>query len=306
MSAHPPTRERLGASSHRVTRTPDAPTILVAGVWAALLDCLPLYQHDALWIERNYGLKPKLQAMLGYRSAPEPLRWRIPQVKGRDASRKELDNIIRRAHSPLDELSDEEFFDWLIYSKEPVPDPFSKLPTRRDETHLLQTIIESELQKRFGLVTGIPGLYHDGDCLRLKLPRSGVIIPARIDGLVRALQYYPDRDCARFFWVSSAGLGGGAPARASLHIVNGYRAVSDGAVILRHTMQADIQGWATGNCVIATNGISQLRLPYILRAALPGLSACAITSELGEAAARTLKEGRFEVEVFHPEGIGDE
>ena len=275
------------------TERPDhVQAVLVGGVYSYIIgDGLELDESDARRIEKLYGLPVDVQYQLGYRSAPQPLRI--------------YRDIVDRSTSQwLDTLDDEQFLNWFTYSKEPL---YSR-PIRVEvgEVNVLQDALEIALAKRFGEVGGIPGLYFD-DCLRAKLPRSGLLVPCRVDLIPRALLCYPRVDQKSTFWLTSNGLRGGASARASLHVANQHRAEAERVVVLvSHTIEADALAWERGEAVAAINGLSPLRVTRELRLSLPELKGCMISLADSDRLARTLRENGLRVRVEEAEGLGNE
>ncbi len=263
-------------------------TVLVGSVYSYILsDGLESFESDAKRIEKLYDLPVDTQYQLGYRSAPQPVRL----------YQEVVDLLISQW---LDTLDLERFLNWFTYSKEPLYPP----PVRVEvgESNVLQDVLELALAQRFGDVGGVPGLYVD-DRLRVKLPRSGLLVPCRVDSIIRAILCYPRADQDKTFWLSSNGLNGGAPARASLHVANQHRAeVERVAVLVSHTIKADALAWESGECVVAVNGLSPLRVARELRLALPDLKGCVISLPDSDRLARTLREHGLRVRVEETEG----
>ncbi len=132
----------------------------LAAVFAYLIrDCLSLNTSDARLVKMRYGMSAEHIESLGYRSAPEPLRLHVAQINGHDATPEELQDHARHRHAHLDAMTDEEFFDWLTYSKEPVELPLADLRARIETLTVHQDMIERALAERFGDVMDVPGLY---------------------------------------------------------------------------------------------------------------------------------------------------
>lgn len=273
-------------------RSESAQIILAGGIYSYLLnDCLTLFKADASVIEREYGIPLDVQYSLGYRSVPECLRL-YSEIRNEDVSRW------------LDSLSDDQFCDWFTYSKTSLYS-YQRPDMPAAEYRPALSLIEQGIIERFGCVEGIPGLYVD-DQLRVKMPHSGVLVPCRIDSIIRALLHYPRPGEDQRFWFSSNGLRGGAKASASLHFTNESRAVRERiCVIVSHTLQADAIAWATGECVVAVNGISPLKLPHALRAVLPDLRGCVCLPELGDHLIRTLRDNGLRVRVEETESADE-
>lgn len=284
MSTNPSTLQRA-----RAKPLPDhVQTVIAGSVYAFFGASLSLYESHARAVEAAYGLPSCTQYLLGYRSAPEAVRYYV-EHRNEDVSRW------------LDSLSDDEFLDWFTYSKTPLY-TYVRADAPAQELNLTLDLLELELAQRFGSIEGVPGLYVD-DRLRVKMPRSGVIVPCRINGIIRALLAYPSPGETKRFWLSSVGLNGGVAARATLHIANEHAAVRHRvAILVTHTIEADARAKKTGECVIAVNGVPPLRLPYALRSALPDLKGCLVAPELDDHLARTLRENGFRVRVDEMEG----
>lgn len=283
---------QLKTSSQIAERPADVQMALVAGVYSFLYgDCLELYESDARRIERCYGLLPETQHLLGYRSAPQPTKF--------------FREIIDYSTSNwLDTLPDDVFLDWFTYSKEPLFP--SSVSVQIGERNLQQDFLERAIAERFGEIEGIPGIYID-DRLRVKLPHSGVLVPCRMDSITRAMLCYPRADEDKTFWLSSNGLHGGARARASLHVSNQHRAAAERVcVVVSHAIEADALAWQSGECVVAVNGLSSLRVARELRAVLPDLKGCMVSVADSDRLARTLRENGLRVRVEETEGRNDE
>ncbi|MGB9182411.1 MAG: hypothetical protein WCB68_24485, partial [Pyrinomonadaceae bacterium] len=205
-------------------------------------------------------------------------------------------------HVRLDQLSDEEFFDWTtygtVYDERERRWVHERLLSQPPETTDPYATIEQELNEQFGPVEGIPGCYIDNDYLRLKtFSPHRLIVPCRIHSTMRALQIY-NYDGSDFYWHSTPGARSGAKARASIHIANESLAALEGrAIIVSHTLEADSLAWAERKCVIAINGLSSSRVRRELHAALPDLKRVAVPSRLG-LLARTLQENGYLVLTF--------
>lgn len=274
-----------------------------------LLDCLALYQADAARIEKAYGLPAVAQLWLGYRSCPEPLTLRTPQKDGRDLSHDEYLSLLKKAHARLDAMSDDEFCDWLTYSKDKIEkiecEALESVSWRSEAWPLYQSIIEEELATRFSAVSDVAGAYTD-DRLRLKLPARGLLVPIRRGGRIRAVACYPRAGLDSFFLLTSKGLPGGAKASMSIHIANGGRAIEDRiCIVVGHTVEADALAWETGDCVVAANSFLPFAFLRELRLALPCLKGCAVSSALGDAYARALRENGLRVRLLEMEGEGN-
>ncbi len=264
-------------------RSEAAQVVLSAALYATLLrDHLTLSERNSSAIEKHHGLPPSVQYSIGYRSAPE-----TPSAR-----QLERWDTARRQHERLDSLSDDEFFDWLLYEKEHIE-------PRAPEDSDPYTFIEEELTERFGAVEGIPGCYLDGEYLRLKtLPNYSLIVPCRVDGIIRALQIFRSEGSS-FFWWSTPDATGGARARASIHVANESLAQMQGiAVIVEHTIAADASAWSKHLCAVACNGLSPRRFVRELRAALPNLKRVALSAQL-ENLARALREYGYTVRTFN-------
>ena len=266
--------------------------MLAASVYGYMLrDGLSLLESDARAIKREYGLPTETQLHLGYRSAPQALRF---------YSEQRNDDVSRW----LDSLSEDEFLDWFTFSKQPLY-TYVRPDAPATECNLALNLLEQGIAAGFGELQGIAGLYVD-DGLHIKMPRRGIIAPCRIDSIIRALLVYPRPGEDQTFWLSSNGLNGGASARASLHIANQSRARRERVcMIVKHTIEADAIGWESGECVVATNGLSPLRLLRELRLALPDLKGCAVVTSLGDGVVRTLRENGLRVRLMETEGVGD-
>jgi hypothetical protein len=129
-----------------------------------------------------------------------------------------------------------------------------------------------------------------------------MIIPCRVDSIIRALLVYPRSGEDKTYWLSSNGLNGGAKASASIHIANDYKVARNRlCVVVSHTLEADALAWESGDCVVATNGVSPLRLMRELRLALPDLKGCAVSPALGDSTVRTLRENGLRVRLLEME-----
>jgi hypothetical protein len=244
--------------------------------------CLVLSERHSTITEKEKGLPSSIQHAYGYRSAPKLAR--IRQLEQWKAARLQ--------HERLDQLSMDEYLDWNLYEKE------SFLP-RPPEITDPYAIAEQELNKKFGAVEGIPGFYLDNDYLRLKtFPPYSLIVPVRVDGIIRALQLYHRADGSDFIWYSTPYAKGGASAHASIHIRNEFLAHHEGkAIIVSHTIEADALSWAKHKGVIALNGLSPTRARRAIQAAMPRLKRLAVPSQF-DLLARTLREYGYTVRTF--------
>jgi hypothetical protein len=262
-------------------------TALTGAVYSYLLrDCLELYESDARLVEKRYGLPPDVQHQFGYRSSPQPIRLYQERVD-------------RSTSQRLDTVDDVTFFDWFTFTKEALYPPTVRVPV--GESTARQDALELALAERFGEIEGIPGLYVD-DRLHAKLPRSGLLVPCRVDTIPRALLSYPRADEGKTFWFTSNGLNGGAPARASLHVVNQHRGERERVVVVvAHTIEADALAWESGECVVAVNGLSPLRVVRELGVIFSELKGCMISLADSDRLARTLREHGLRVRVEETE-----
>lgn len=265
-------------------RPPDAQEVLFGGVYSFILRHLSLDERESRQVEKHFGTPPYLQEMLGYVSGPRPRR-----IFEKD----------ERTSRWLNALTAAEFLDWFIYSKNPLYPPAKAYELEQSEEY---SGLESLLAEHYGPIQHIPGLYFDR-ITRLKMFRPGsLIVPCRVDGIIRALQLYGDINHGHFCWYSTPHLPGGSSLRASLHVANSHRAHSDRvALIVSHTLEADAEAWKTGECVIAVNGMSPLRLAHAVRDVFPELKWCVVSTEFGQTAVRLLTESGFRVEVYEEE-----
>jgi hypothetical protein len=241
-----------------------------------LLECLELHATDAARVEKAYGLAPAAQLWFGYRSCPEQMVTRTAQIGGHDLSSDEYFSLIRKAHAPLYEMSDNEFFDWLTYSKTTIEEiereHLQHVRWRSDKLPLHQSIIEEELAARLGSVSDVAGAYITDERLRLKLPERSLLVPVKRGGRVRSILCYPRAGEDAFFLLSSNGLPGGTKATPSIHVARPAYAREKGIIILvDHAIQAD--AYAAGGVVtfVARNGLSAFGVLLQLREEFPKL-----------------------------------
>jgi hypothetical protein len=276
-------------------RTSDAPPVKVLIYDFLLRDCLNLSRADARLIEGAYGIPPDRSFELGYRSAPTLSRWRVYQISGRDATDEELQAVTDEKRAAIRALTDEQFEE---LTREELAGYGLNLPTRTVTSAIFQAVIESELYLRFGPVSGVPGIYSGGGRPLLKLPQAGVLIPCKRGGDVRVL-CYPRVDVPRFFWLSSAGLPGGAAAEASIHVADEARAHATRVVVIAaHALAADAVSSAEQAAAVAVNRLSPRRFVFQLRRSLPHLRGCAVMGDCADGRLiRALREAGLRVRI---------
>jgi|SRR5947209_9778543 len=104
-------------------------------------------------------------------------------------------------------------------------------------------VIEHEISKRFGShLSGIPGLYRDADdTWRINIDAYSLLIPTRTaQGLISGVQFCPNIEEGRLYWLTSKDKFDGSASIAQPHISYIERARRSGIVMLTdHTLLAD-------------------------------------------------------------------
>lgn len=132
-----------------------------------------------------------------------------------------------------------------------------------------------DLARRFNLAN-VPGFYRD-DTGRWTLAayRPGFLIPVRdTQGRIQACQIRQDRG-ARYIWLSSPDLDGGASSGAPVHFARPWRAEATGeAIITEGALKADVAVELLDVCLIAVPGVAAFGVHFgaWLRGVLPKLS----------------------------------
>jgi hypothetical protein len=287
---------------HTSLRDAQPQPVRAGAAYQLIIDSLSLSESDAKRVEKVYELSPETQHALGYRSCPEPLTLRTPQLSGRDLSFDEIAALKQKAHQPLDQLSDDEFLDWFTYSKETLADlerdAFEKVRYRVDKIPIHQELIEREIVSRLGQLEDVAGIYFD-DRLRVKLPERGLLVPVRRGGLIRAIVCYPKIGQDFIYLITSNNLPGGAKASPSIHVVNPKHAQESGVIILcERPIQADVMAQGESLTVASHNGLLPFAVVGQLRETFPGLHSVLINSESVDwSLVRKLRESGLTVEV---------
>jgi hypothetical protein len=203
---------------------------------------------------------------LGYRNVPASV-WGVPV--------DEYVRLHRAAHAPFDEMPDEEFLDWLLYSKEPLPIPAEIVRGHERTLYPAQDAIEEELTARFGLFSGVPGFFNDGKSVRLSkqfYSRGGFLVPVRCTWQIVGLLHYWSATDESPRWLTSRDLESGAKATPSIHVARPHRAQElRRAVVVAHPLEADALAAQYDECVIGVNGLPAFQAARQIRRALPDL-----------------------------------
>lgn len=176
-----------------------------------------------------------------------------------------------------------------------------KVGIRTTPTTVEKLFAASEVNKKFACATWPAGLFKDFSRLELNTPPHGLIVPARRQGLLRALLHYKHPADPSPRWITSKGLPDGSKAAASIHVVGAeYVKRSPVAILANDSLRAEAIGYRGILTVVGLNNVTPSLAIGQLRETLPELRAVLIQIEsFDDSLIQALRKAGLRLEVSH-------